>query len=60
MFEKLLLAAAITVSLQIFAGVSNSPKLPENHVFRSLLVPVETQKLPLVATPSPVDRNVES
>jgi hypothetical protein len=60
MFEKLLLAAAITLSLQIFAGVSTSAKVPKNYVFRSLLGPVETQKLPLVATPSPVARNLES
>jgi hypothetical protein len=60
MFEKLLLAAAITLSLQIFAGASTSTKLPENHVFRSLLGSVEIQKLPLVATPSPVDRHLES
>jgi hypothetical protein len=60
MFEKLLLAAALTLSLQIFSGVSTSAKVPKNHVFRSILSPVEIQKLPLVATPSPVDRNVES
>jgi hypothetical protein len=60
MFEKLLLAAALTLSLQIFAGVGTSAKVPKNYVFRSLLSPVEIQKLPLVATPSPVKQNVES
>jgi hypothetical protein len=60
MFEKLLLAAALTLSVQIFAGVSTSKKLSENHVFRSPLTAVETLQVPLVATPSPVYRNVES
>jgi hypothetical protein len=60
MFEKLLLAAALTLSVQIFAGVSTSKQLPENHVFRSPLSPVESRQVPLVATPSPIYQNLES
>lgn len=60
MFEKLLLAAALTLSLQIFAGASTSTKLPKTYVFRSLLGPVQTQKLPQVAVPSSVELTVES
>lgn len=51
MFEKMLLAAGLTLSLQIFAGVSSSTKLPKSYVFRSLLNPVQTIQLPLVAVP---------
>ncbi|MCU0546961.1 MAG: hypothetical protein MUE44_33170 [Oscillatoriaceae cyanobacterium Prado104] len=46
MFEKLLLAAALTLSVQIFAGASPSAKLPKSYVFRSLLSPVTLLKPP--------------
>jgi hypothetical protein len=44
MLEKLLLAAALTLSLQIFAGASHSAKLPKSYVFRSLLNPATVPK----------------
>ncbi|MGL5062858.1 MAG: hypothetical protein ACRC62_23020 [Microcoleus sp.] len=34
MLEKLLLAAALTLSVQIFAGTDRSAKLPTTSVFR--------------------------
>ena len=60
MLEKLLLAAALTLSVQIFAGVSTSAKLPKNLVLRSIDQPTQTQKLPLVAVPAAFNSNVES
>ena len=60
MLEKLLLAAALTLSLQMFAGVGTASKLPKNLVLRSSDMPTQTLKLPLVAVPSPEQRNVES
>lgn len=60
MFEKLLLAAAITLSLQIFAGATTSTKLPKTYVFRSLSGPVQTLKLPLVAVPSRGETDIRS
>lgn len=60
MFEKLLLAAAITLSLQIFAGATTSTKLPKTYVFRSLSAPVQTLKLPLVAVPSRGETDIRS
>ncbi len=55
MFEKLLLAVGLTLSLQVFAGVSTSPKLPQNQVLRSNQNFSQLLKLPLVAVPSPTD-----
>ena len=52
MLEKLLLAVGLTLSLHVFAGVTTSPKLPENHVMRSSQTLTQFLKLPLVATPS--------
>ncbi|MEG3842643.1 hypothetical protein [Microcoleus sp. herbarium14] len=60
MFEKLLLAAALTLSLHIFAGVSTSAKLPKSLVLRSSDRPTQTVKLPLVAAPVGLKPNVES
>ena len=60
MLEKLLLSAALTLSLHIFAGVSTSANLPKSLVLRSSDRPVETQKLPLVAVPVGLKPNVES
>ena len=52
MLEKLLLAVGLTLSLHVFAGVTTSPKLPQNHVMRSSQTLTQFLKLPLVATPS--------
>ena len=60
MFEKLLLAAALTFSVQIFAGVSTSPKLPKTLVLRSGDVPTQTLKVPFIAVPVGFKSNVES
>ncbi len=60
MFEKLLLSAALTLSLHIFAGVSTSAKLPKSLVLRSSDRPTQTVKLPSVAVPAGLKSNVES
>ncbi|MEG3967535.1 hypothetical protein QUA00_07880 [Microcoleus sp. T2B6] len=60
MFEKLLLAAGLTLSLQIFPGLSTSAKLPKNVVVRSSDRPAQTVKLPIVAVPAGVKPNVQS
>jgi hypothetical protein len=60
MLEKLLLAAALTLSLQIFAGVGTASKLPKNLVLRSSDRPTQTLKLPLVAVPVSFKSNLES
>ncbi|MEG3930234.1 MULTISPECIES: hypothetical protein [unclassified Microcoleus] len=60
MFEKLLLAAGLTLSLQIFPGLSTSAKLPKNLVVRSSDRPAQTVKLPLVSVPAGVKPNVQS
>ncbi|MEG4286470.1 hypothetical protein QUB68_25400 [Microcoleus sp. A006_D1] len=60
MLEKLLLAAALTLSLQIFAGVSTASKLPKNLVLRSIDRPTQTLKLPVDALPMLFKSNVES
>jgi hypothetical protein len=60
MLEKLLLAAVLTLLVEIFAGVSNSAKLPKNLVLRSIDPPTQTQKLPLIAVPAALKSNVES
>jgi len=60
MLEKLLLAAALTLSLHIFPGVSTSAKLPKNLVLRSSDRPTQTLKLPLVAVPAAYKPNVQS
>lgn len=44
MLEKLLLAAALTLSVQIFAGAGHSAKLPKSYVFQSLQSPVTLLK----------------
>lgn len=60
MFEKLLLAASLTLLVHIFAGVGTSPKLPKNLVWRSSDRPAQIQKLPLVTVPASFKSNVES
>ncbi len=60
MFEKLLLSAALTLSLHIFAGVSSNAKFPKTLVLRSGASPAQTQKLPLIAVPAGFKSNVES
>ena len=60
MFEKLLLAVGLTLSLQIFAGVSTYPKLPENHVMRSSKTLTQVLKLPLVAVPTLAESEISS
>jgi hypothetical protein len=60
MFEKLLLSAALTLSLHIFAGVSSNAKLPKTLVFRSGDSPAQTQKLPLISVPAAFKSNAES
>ena len=60
MLEKLLLAAALTLSLQIFAGVNTASKLPKTLVLRSSDRPTQTLKLPLVAVPVSFKSNLES
>ncbi|MEG3975242.1 hypothetical protein QT970_11535 [Microcoleus sp. herbarium8] len=60
MLEKLLLAAALTLSLQIFAGVGTASKLPKNLVLRSSDLPTQTIQLPSVGVPLSTQQNVES
>lgn len=60
MFEKLFLAASLTLLVHIFAGVRTSPKLPVNFVLRSSDRPTQIQKLPQVAVPVALKSNVES
>ena len=60
MFEKLLLAAALTLSVHVFAGVSTSPKLPNTLVLRSIDRPTQTVKLPLIQVPVDFKSKVES
>ncbi|WP_228057107.1 hypothetical protein [Tychonema sp. LEGE 07203] len=60
MLEKLLLAAALTLSLQIFAGVSTASNLPKNIVLRSIDLPARALKLPLVSVPAGFEPKVES
>ena len=60
MFEKLLLAAALTLSLHIFPGVSASTKLPKSLVVRSSDGPTQTLKLPFITAPVDFKSNVES
>ncbi|MEG4943049.1 hypothetical protein [Microcoleus sp. F4-D5] len=58
MLEKLLLAAGLTLSLQIFPGLSTSAKLPKNLVLRSSDRPAQTLKVPVIATPAGIKPNV--
>ncbi len=58
MLEKLLLSAALTLSLHIFAGVSTSPKLPKNLVLQSSDRPTQTLKVPVIAAPAGLKPNV--
>lgn len=58
MFEKLLLAAAITLSLQIFAGASTSTKLPKTYVLQTLQNQPQTVKLPVVEVPNRGDIDI--
>ncbi len=60
MLEKVLLAAALTLSLQVFPGLSTSAKLPKNLVLRSSNRPTQTQKLPVVSVPAGQKPNVQS
>ncbi|MEG4959567.1 MULTISPECIES: hypothetical protein [unclassified Microcoleus] len=60
MLEKILLAAALTLSLQVFPGLSTSAKLPKNLVLRSSDRPAQPLKLPLVAVPAGIKPNVQS
>lgn len=58
MLEKLLLAVGLTLSLHVFAGVTTSPKLPQNHVMRSSPSLTQVLKLPLVAVPSSTESQI--
>lgn len=58
MLEKLLLAAGLTLSLQIFPGLSTSAKLPKNLVWRSSDRPAQTLKVPVIAAPAGLKPNV--
>ena len=60
MYEKLLLSAALTISLQVFPGLSTSAKLPKKLVLRSSDSPAQTLKLPLVSVPATVQANAQS
>ena len=61
MYEKLLLSAALTISLQVFPGLSTSAKLPtKNLVLRASDSPAQTMKLPLVSVPAALQANVQS
>ena len=60
MFEKLLLAAALTLLVHIFGGVSTSPKLPKTLVLRSSDRPTQTLKIPFITVPVDFKSNVES
>ncbi|MEG4589334.1 hypothetical protein QUA54_29575 [Microcoleus sp. MOSTC5] len=60
MLEKILLAAGLTLSLQVFPGLSTSATLPKNLVLRSSDRPAQTVKLPLVAVPAGIKPNVQS
>ena len=60
MLEKVLLAAGLTLSLQVFPGLSTSAKLPKNLVLRASDSPAQTMKLPLVSVPAGQKPNVQS
>lgn len=60
MYEKLLLSAALTLSLQVFPGLSTSAKLPKNFLLRASDSPVQTLKLPLVSVPAALQAKVQS
>ena len=60
MLEKILLAAGLTLSLQVFPGLSTSATLPKNLVLRSSDRPAQTVKLHLVAVPAGIKPNVQS
>ena len=60
MLEKVLLAAALTLSIQVFPGLSTSAKLPKNLVLRSSDRQAQTLKLPLVSVPAALQANVQS
>jgi hypothetical protein len=60
MYEKLLLSAALTLSLQVFPGLSTSAKLPKNLVLRASDNPAQTMKLPLVSVPVTLGSNAQS
>jgi hypothetical protein len=59
MLEKVLLAAALTLSLQVFPGLSTSAKLPKTLVLQSSDRPAQPMKLPVVAVPG-VKPNLQS
>ncbi|XHL97714.1 MAG: hypothetical protein P7H58_07120 [Microcoleus anatoxicus] len=58
MLEKMLLALGLTLSLQVFAGLSTSPKLPENYVLRSNQNLTQFLKLPLVTLPNRAESEI--
>ena len=60
MYEKLLLSAALTISLQVFPGLSTSAKLPKNLVLQASDSPAQTLKLPLVSVPAALGPNAQS
>ncbi|MBE9186416.1 hypothetical protein IQ270_17435 [Microcoleus sp. LEGE 07076] len=60
MLEKLLLAATLTLSVQIFAGVSTPSNLPKNIVLRSSDLSAPALKLPMLPLPAGFEPNVES
>ena len=60
MLEKVLLAAALTLSIQVFPGLSTSAKLPKNLVLQASDSPAQTMKLPLVSVPAALGSNAQS
>lgn len=58
MFEKILLAAALTLSIQIFAGARTDTTLPKTYVFRSNPTLTQVLKLPRVAVPSRAESEI--
>ncbi|MBD1814931.1 hypothetical protein NDA07_09150 [Microcoleus vaginatus DQ-U2] len=60
MLEKVLLAAGLTLSLQVFPGLSTSAPLSKNLVLRASDRPAQTQKAPIVAVPAALNPNVQS
>ena len=60
MLEKVLLAAALTLSIQVFPGLSTSAKLPKNLVLRSSDLPAQPLKLPIVSVPADLKPNLQS
>ena len=60
MYEKLLLSAALPLSLQVFPALSPSAKLPKNLVLRASDTPAQTLKLLLDSVPAAPQANFQS